>query len=415
VALIPLAEVQAAIFGAVTRLEPVEVDLRDALGLALAEQVTAPEAVPPFPNTAMDGYAVRAADTVGAAEGAPVRLRVVGELAAGHAPTVAVGDGEAIRIMTGAPMPDGADAIVMVERTERDGDQGVFVTLAVEPGLHVRRAGGDLEAGDVVFEPGTVLTAARIGVLATVGARRVRAHPRVRVGVLSTGDELVDDSVRTGPLEPGKIRDSNRPMLLAQLADAGAEPLDLGAAHDDADVMTRTLADAVAQCDAVITSGGVSVGDFDYVSDALERIANDDASGGSRVDWYQVAIKPAKPLCIGMLQGTPVFGLPGNPVSSFVSFELFARPALRMMMGHDRPFRREVLATAASPLRRRTDGKLHLDRVVVDVVDGAYVATGVHSQESNALAASAAANGFALLPDGEGVDAGDPVTVMLLE
>lgn len=418
-ALIPLAEVQAAILGAVSRLEPVEVDLRDALGLVLAEQVTAPEAVPPFPNTAMDGYAVRAADTAGAAEGAPVRLRVVGELAAGHAPIVAVGAGEAIRIMTGAPMPDGADAIVMVERTERDpsvaGDEGVLITLEVEPGLHVRRAGGDLEAGDVVFEPGTVLTAARIGVLATVGARRVLAHPRVRVGVLSTGDELVDAPIEAGPLEPGKIRDSNRPMLLAQLADAGAEPLDLGAAHDDADLMTRTLADAVEQCDAVITSGGVSVGDFDYVSDALERIARDDDTGASRVDWYQVAIKPAKPLCIGMVQGTPVFGLPGNPVSSFVSFELFARPALRMMMGHDRPFRREVSATAASSLRRRVDGKLHLDRVVVDVVDGAYVATAVRSQESNALAASAAANGFALLPDGEGVDAGDPVTVMLLD
>ena len=417
--MIPLAEVQAVIFGAVSTLEPIEVDLREAHGLVLAERVTAPEPVPPFPNTAMDGYAVRAADTVGAAEGSPVRLRVVGELAAGHAPTVAVGDGEAIRIMTGAPMPDGADAIVMVERTERasgaGGDEGVLITLAVEPGLHVRRAGGDLEAGDVVFEPGTVLTAARIGVLATVGARRVRAYPRVRVGVLSTGDELVDAPIEAGPLEPGKIRDSNRPMLLAQLADAGAEPLDLGAAHDDADLMTRTLVDAVAQCDAVITSGGVSVGDFDYVSDALERIAADDASGASRVDWYQVAIKPAKPLCIGMLRGTPVFGLPGNPVSSFVSFELFARPALRMMMGHDRPFRRAVTATATEPMRRRVDGKLHLDRVVVDVVDGAYVATGVRSQESNALSASAAANGLALLPDGEGVAAGAAVTVMLLE
>jgi molybdenum cofactor synthesis domain-containing protein len=303
----------------------------------------------------------------------------------------------------------------MVERTERDpgadGADGVLVTLAVEPGLHVRRAGGDLEAGDVVFEPGTVLTAARIGVLATVGARRVRAFPRVRVGVLSTGDELVD----SGPLAPGKIRDSNRPMLVAQLADAGAEPLDLGAALDDAHAMSRTLADAVERCDAVITSGGVSVGDFDYVSDALERIARDDESGTSRVGWYQVAIKPAKPLCFAMLAGTPVFGLPGNPVSSFVSFELFARPALRMMMGHEEPFRREVLATAASALRRRVDGKVHLDRVVVEVVDGRYVATGVRSQESNALAASAAANGFALLPDGEGVEPGDPVTVMLLD
>jgi molybdenum cofactor synthesis domain-containing protein len=408
---IPLEDVQRAIFASVTQLEPVEVDRRDARGLVLAERVTAPEPVPPFANTAMDGYAVRAADTVGAAEDAPVRLRVVGEIAAGHTPTVAVGDGEAIRIMTGAPMPDGADAIVMVERTERAGDDGVLVTLEVEPGLHVRRAGGDLESGDVVFEPGTVLTSARIGVLATVGARTVRAHRRVRVGVLSTGDELVE----SGPLEPGKIRDANRPMLLAQLADAGAEPLDLGSAHDDADVMTRTLADAISQCDAVITSGGVSVGDFDYVSDALERIAKADESGASHVDWYQVAIKPAKPLCVATVHGTPVFGLPGNPVSSFVSFELFARPALRMMMGHADPFRRRVTAVAGSPLRRRTDGKLHLDRVIVEVVDGAFVANGVRSQESNALAASAGANAFALLPDGEGVETGEPVTVMLLD
>ena len=409
--MIPLPEVQAAIFGAVAPLTPTDVDLRDALGLVLAERVTAPEAVPPFPNTAMDGYAVQAADTAAASEDHPVRLRVVGELAAGHAPTVAVGAGEAIRIMTGAPMPDGADAIVMVERTTRDGDDGVVITLAVDPGQHVRRAGGDLEAGDVVLETGAVLTAARVGVLATVDAQRVKAFPRARVGVLSTGDELVE----SGPLAPGKIRDSNRPMLLAQLAGAGADAVDLGSAHDDEAFMTSTLADAIARCDAVITSGGVSVGDFDYVSDALERLAADDASGGSRVDWYQVAIKPAKPLCFAMVQGTPVFGLPGNPVSSFVSFELFARPALRMMMGHDRPFRREVTATAAAPFRRRVDGKLHLDRVVVDVVDGGYVATGVRSQDSNALAASAAANAFALLPDGEGVDAGDPVTVMLLD
>ncbi len=180
--MIPLGDAQSTIFGAVARLAPVEVDRREALGLVLAEPVNAPEAVPPFANTAMDGYAVHAADTKGAAEGAPVRLRVVGELAAGHAPTVAVGAGEAVRIMTGAPMPDGADAIVMVERTVRDpggdaGDDGVLVTLEVVPGQHVRRAGGDLEAGDAVFEAGTVLTPARIGVLATVDASRVLAYP----------------------------------------------------------------------------------------------------------------------------------------------------------------------------------------------------------------------------------------------
>jgi molybdenum cofactor synthesis domain-containing protein len=408
--LIPLDDVQRAIFGAVTRLEPVDADPRDTLGLVLAERIIAPEAVPPFANTAMDGYAVQAVDTAGASEATPVRLRVVGELAAGHAPTVKVGTGEAIRIMTGAPMPDGADAIVMVERTTREGDDSVSVTLAVEPGQHVRRAGGDLEAGDVVFEPGAVLGAARIGVLATVDAQRARVYPRARVGVLSTGDELVE----SGPLSPGKIRDSNRPMLLAQLADAGAAPIDLGSAHDDEAVMTATLADAIERCDAVITSGGVSVGDFDYVSDALERIAADDTTGASRVDWYQVAIKPAKPLCFAMLRGTPVFGLPGNPVSSFVSFELFARPALLEMMGHDDIFRPHVVARAEHAMPRRRDGKLHLDRVVVRLEDGRYVATGVRSQESNALAASAAANGLALLPDGDGLAAGDDVTVMLI-
>jgi molybdopterin molybdotransferase len=409
--LIPLDDVQRAIFGAVTRLEPVDADLRDALGLVLAARVTAPEAVPPFANTAMDGYAVQAVDTRGAGEATPVRLRVVGELAAGHAPTVAVGPGEAIRIMTGAPMPEGADAIVMVERTTRDGDDGVSVTLAVDPGRHVRRAGGDLEAGDIVFEPGAVLSAARIGVLATVDARRARVIRRARVGVLSTGDELVE----SGPLSPGKIRDSNRPMLLAQLAGAGATPIDLGSAHDDEAVMTAALAGAIKRCDAVITSGGVSVGDFDYVSDALERIAAGDPAGGSRVDWYQVAIKPAKPLCFGMLEGTPVFGLPGNPVSSFVSFELFARPALLQMMGHEEIHRPHVVARAEQAMPRRRDGKLHLDRVVVRLEDGRYVATGVRSQESNALAASAAANGLALVPDGEGLAAGDDVTVMLLD
>ena len=413
--MIPLEVVQAAILGAVEPLTPAAVDLADARGLVLAERVTAPEAVPPFPNTAMDGYAVRAVDTVGASEESPLRLRVVGELPAGRAPTVPVAVGEAIRIMTGAPMPDGADAIVMVERTQRilgdAGDDAVLISLAVDEGQHVRRAGGDLEAGDLVFEPGATLTPARIGVLATVDARRVSAYPRARVGVLSTGDELVE----SGPLAPGKIRDSNRPMLLAMLADAGVDAIDLGTARDDEALMTATLADAIDRCDAVITSGGVSVGDFDYVSDALERIAAGDASRGSRVDWYQVAIKPAKPLCFATVLGTPVFGLPGNPVSSFVSFELFARPALRQMMGHRQLFRREVVATAAESMPRRVDGKLHLNRVEVRVVEGRYEAIGVRSQESNALAASAGANGLARLPDGEGVAAGADVTVMLLD
>ena len=409
--MIPLGEVQAAVLGAVAPLAPVDVARRDALGLVLAEDVAAPEAVPPFANTAMDGYAVRATDTAGATDSDPVRLRVVGELAAGHAPTVAVRAGEAIRIMTGAPMPDGADAIVIVELTERDGVDGVMVQLEAGPGQHVRRAGGDLEAGDLVFPAGTALRGAHVGVLATVDAQVVRAYPRARVGVLSTGDELLE----SGPLSPGKIRDSNRPMLLALVERAGAEPVDLGSAVDDEASMTATLLDAIERCDAVITSGGVSVGDYDYVSAALEHLAGEDASGASHVDWYQVAIKPAKPLCFATIRGTPVFGLPGNPVSSLVSFELFARPSLRKMMGHAQWFRPSVTARLDDAMPRKADGKLYLDRVVVRWEHDGYRARAVRSQESNTLAASASANALALVPDGPGLPAGAVVDVVLLD
>ena len=409
--MISLDAVQQEIFGVIPVLEPVSTGRADALGLVLAQAVEAPEPVPPFANTAMDGYAVRAVDTVGATSELPVRLRVVGDLPAGHAPTVAVGNGEAIRIMTGAPMPEGADAIAMVEVTRRDGDDGVLIGEEATHGQHVRGAGGDVAAGATVFEAGTVLGPAHVGVLATVDAQLVSVFPRARVGVLSTGDELVE----SGPLAPGKIRDSNRPMLLAMLERAGAEPIDLGSAADDEISMTATLAEAVTSCDAVITSGGVSVGDYDYVSAALERIAADDPLGTSRVDWYQVAIKPAKPLCFALLRGTPVFGLPGNPVSSFVSFELFARPALRKMMGHEDWFRPLIEARALETMRRKVDGKLHFDRVVVSWSDGGYSALGVRTQESNALAASASANGLAILPDGDGVPAGAAVSVILLD
>jgi molybdopterin molybdotransferase len=409
--MIDYQEVRAGILAAVDRLEPVEVAANDALGLVLAADVVSTGPIPPFANTAMDGYAVRAASTVGATTDAPVRLRVVGELAAGHPPTVPVGDGEAIRIMTGAPMPDGADAIVIVEVTERDGVEGVLVAREAKDGDHVRRAGGDVGPGEVVFRAGTVLGPAHLGVLASVDAGRVQVYRRARVGVLSTGDELVE----SGALSPGKIRDANRPMLLALLERAGVEAVDLGIARDDEATMTATLEDALARCDAVITSGGVSVGDYDYVSATLERIAAEDPDDRSRVNWYQVAIRPAKPLCFAVVRRRPVFGLPGNPVSSLVSFELFARPALLAMMGHVENLRPEVIARTEHAFTRRPDGKLHLDRVRVRVEDGRYVVAGVGKQESNMLAATALADGLALLPDGDGVDAGTDVRVMLLD
>jgi len=402
VPLVTLEETRDAILAAVPRLPVVQCAAADAVGLVLAADVVTAEAVPPFANTAMDGYALRAADTATATEDAPARLVVVDDLAAGRAPVIAVGPGEAIRIMTGAPMPEGADAIVMVERTARDGDDAVLVRVPAREGDHIRLAGGDLEAGQVVFTAGTVIGPAHVGVLASVGAHEVPVYRRARVGVLSTGDELVE----RGALAPGQIRDSNRPMLVALARAAGVEVVDLGLARDDEDLIVAVLEDAVARCDAVLTSGGVSMGDYDYVKAALDRFG--------ALEWRQVAIKPAKPLAFGVVRGVPVFGLPGNPVSSLVSYELFARPALLAMMGYAEPRRPEVVARAAHAFARREDGKVHLDRVRVRWEGDGYVVASTGKQESNVLSATAAANGLALVPDGPGLAEGDPVTVMLL-
>ena len=394
-----LEVVQARVRGAIPAASPATVSVRDALGLVLAADVIAGEAVPPFANTAMDGYAVRAADTADA----PVRLRVVGDLPAGYAPTTPVGPGEAIRIMTGAPMPDGADAIVMVERTTRDGIDGVMIEVAAATADHVRLPGGDVEVGDEVFRAGDVLTPAHLGVLASLGYTEASVYPRVRVGVISTGDELREGP---GPLAPGQIRDSNRPMLLALVAEAGADAIDLGIGRDDEAAVTELFRAAAASCDVLVTSGGVSVGDYDVVKAVLDQIG--------ALEWWQVAIKPAKPFAFGRIDGTPIFGLPGNPVSSHVSFELFARPALRTMMGHTNPNRPMVTARVAAPMPRRADGRVHFDRVRVHYEGDHYVAVRSGVQASNALAAMATANGLAVIPDGPGLVLGDPVPVMLL-
>jgi len=400
--MIPLEDAQHAIAACLAPLDAVEVPTQDAVGLALAADVVAPESVPPFANTAVDGFAVRAIDTTDA----PVVLRVVGELPAGKEPTVAVGRGEAIRIMTGAPLPGGADAVIMVEHTEV-ADEGATVRIGrvARVGDHVRDAGGDLATGEMAFPAGTVVGPAHLGVLAGLGIERVVATRRARVGVCSTGDELVE----AGPLEPGRIRDANRPMLMALVALTGANAVDLGIVGDDADAVADRLSEACATCDLVLTSGGVSVGDYDHVRSVLEALA----TGPSH--WWQVAIKPAKPLSFAMVGDTPVFGLPGNPVSSLVSFELFARPSILGRMGHRLRSRPVVSAVAAEDLRRAPDGKLHLDRVTLRPDGHQLVAKPVRSQASNVLSASASANGLALLPDGDGVASGDAIRVMRLD
>ncbi|HYD10431.1 MAG TPA: gephyrin-like molybdotransferase Glp [Acidimicrobiales bacterium] len=399
--MISLADARSYVLSGCTPLESASVPLQSALGCVAAERVESSEPLPPFANTAMDGYAVRAADTVGA----PVELDVVGFIAAGASGLdVHVGDGQAARIMTGAPMPAGADAVVMVERTVDLGAR-VRIEVSVEVGQSVRPAGDDLQVGDAVVDVGDVLTPAHLGLLATVGRREVSVVRRPRVGVLSTGDELVD-----GPatLAPGQIRDSNRPTLCALVTQAGFEAIDLGTARDDEAVIERALRDGVASCDALITSGGVSMGDLDYVKVVLDRIGD--------MRWMQVAIKPAKPLAFGTVDGTPVFGLPGNPVSSAVSFELFARPGLRRLAGFGDAslVRAPVRAVAGEAFDRTGDGKTHFVRVRVSVEGGRYVARSAGGQGSHQLAGLAAANALAVLHDGAGVGAGDDVEVLLL-
>jgi molybdenum cofactor synthesis domain-containing protein len=415
---ISLAEAQARVLSGIETLPARMVAVADSIGLVLAADVIATEPIPPFANTAMDGYAVRAADTAGASEHAPVVLWVVGELPAGRAPTIAVGAHEAIRIMTGAPIPDGADAIVMVEHTARlddgvDGDAshaGVSIMQPAQPGDHVRFAAGDVAPGVVVFTAGTVVRAAHVGVFASLDIAEVEVVPRARVAVMSTGDELIE----RGPLAPGQIRDANRPMLKALVEEAGAVAVDLGMARDDEAAITQAIAAAADTCDALVTSGAVSVGDYDFVKTAIETVARD--RPGSDFMWAQVAIKPAKPLAFGRLGRVPVFGLPGNPVSSHVSFELFARPALRMMMGHLESGRPRVRARGAADFGRRPDGRLYIERVVLTRDDdGGFVAARSGVQASNVLSGMARANGLAFLPDGDGVAEGGELTVLVLD
>ena len=395
----PLEDAQARVLGACPPLAPVAMPFTEAEGLVLADDVVAGEQVPPFHNSAVDGYAVRAADVADA----PVELVVVAELAAGAVTDRVVGSGEAIRIMTGAPMPGGADAVVMVEDTERVGGDRVQIRSAVRVGSAVRRAGDDVQPGDVLFAAGTVVRPGVIGVLASVNARTVRAHRRVRVGVLSTGDELVEDD---RPLRPGEIRESNRRMLAALLRDTGCEVVDHGIVVDDEAELESVLRRAAGECDAIVTSGGVSMGDYDVVKAVLGRIAE--------MDWMQIAIRPAKPFAFGILAGTPIFGLPGNPVSSLVSFEMLARPALRRMMGHRRLMRPSHVAICDAALDRRSDGKLHLVRVNATFEDdGRCHVSPVAAQGSHQLAATALSNAIAVVPDGDGIPAGGEVAVLM--
>ena len=391
-------EAQAAVLDAVPTLPVQSATLREARGLVLADDVVASHNIPPFANSAMDGYAVRSADVATV----PVTLDVLEDVPAGSMPTREVTKGTAIKIMTGAPLPAGADAVVKVEDTDA-GSHTVAVSAATPAGTAVRLPGGDIAAGATVLTAGTRLTAAHLGVLAAVGVAFPKVTRRPTVAVLSTGDEVVPPE--TDALGPGKIRDTNRPILQAALEDFGAVVVDYGIVADDATQLNQTLGHAARNADVVVTSGGVSMGEYDLVKQELAALGT--------VEFWKVAMQPAKPFAFGALGGTPLFGLPGNPVSVFVAFEQFLRPALLHMMGADLLFRERIPAVAGESFD--TDpAKTVFVRVATERRGPELVAHGSGGQQSNVLSALAAADAFAVIPRGVGrVEAGEPLDLEL--
>lgn len=365
-------------------LLPVErVDLREAFGRVLAEDALSDVDVAPWDNTAMDGYAVRAEDTVGASPETPVILHVLEHIAAGMVPALPVTAGHASRIMTGAPMPEGADAVVMVERTEgleAGGSAGgtVAIKQAAEPGENVRLRGEDIQVGEVVLSAGEVIGAAAIGLLASTGNATVPVYRRPRVALLSTGDELVDVTEKPGP---GQIRNSSRYALSAQIVAAGGVPIEYGILRDDRDAIREAIREAVASADFVLSTGGASVGDFDFSADILEDLGVP--------KYWKVDMRPGASQVYGTIDGVPYVGLSGNPTSAFVTFELFVRPALLRMQGFTALYRPVVKAVLAETISKKPGRRLFLRGRTTPLADprpdGVAYAVAQAGSQSSAL------------------------------
>ncbi len=382
----PLADAQLQVLDTVPRLPIVANLLAESLGLVLAEDVVAGHDIPPFDNSAMDGYAVRAADV----ESTPATLTVVEDVPAGSVPTQAITEGGATKIMTGAPLPAGADAVVRVEDTE-PGEGMVTILTGAPVGTSVRRAGGDIGAGSTVAQAGTRLGPNHLGVLASVGAATPLVYRRPVVAVVSTGDEVVP--YQTAQLEPGQIRGTNGLVLASVLTELGATVLDLGIVGDDPNALREVLARGAAEADAVVTSGGVSMGEYDLVKAVLTEL------GG--IEFWQVAMQPGKPFAFGMVEGTPLFGLPGNPVSVFVAFEQLVRPALLHMMGSAQLFRPRLAGVTDEDVHTNPDKTVFV-RVTLRWDGATPHARTSGGQDSNVLSALASADALLVSPVGSG-------------
>jgi len=394
--MIPVAEARTRILADVATVAPEEtLPVARGLGRVLARDVLAPFDVPPADNSAVDGYAVRGSDL---AAGKATRMRVVAELPAGAVFKGRVGSGETLRIMTGALMPAGADTVVPQELSER-ADEWIDLRL-VDPGANVRARGEDVRAGEVVLRAGAVLRPQDLGLVASLGFADVRVHRRPRVALFSTGDEVVEPG---RPRDPGQIYDANRFSLGGMVAGAGAESLDLGIVPDVSEVLRERLLQAARTADVVLTSGGVSVGDYDLVKSVLAEIGS--------IDFWQVAMQPGRPFAVGRIAEARFFGLPGNPVASMLCFHLFVRPALWKMGGRTRLDPECVTATAVEPMRKRA-GRREFKRGVLRFTDRGYEVSTTGPQGSGILSSMVAANCLIILEEARGdVKAGERVLV----
>ena len=397
---------EEALNNILSRVQPLgleKVFLLESLGKIIGEDIYAWRDIPPLDNSAMDGYALRFEDIRESSKDHPARLKVIEDLPAGCVSKKTVGKGQAVRIMTGAPIPKGVDTVVPVEETRKE-DGFALIFKAIPQGENIRRAGEDVKKGDRVISKGDVIRPAEVGMLSSVGRSSILVYQKPLVAILCTGDELVDVDEN---LSESKIISSNSYTLAAQVKDCGAVPVQLGIARDRKEEIREKLRQGI-RADVIISSAGVSVGDYDFSKEALNDL-------GMEMAFWQVSMKPGKPLAFGTIQGKPVFGLPGNPVSSMISFEEFVRPSLLKMMGHRQVFRPVIEAVLQEEIRKTT-GRRHFIRAFISFKEGSYSATTTGDQGSGILMSMLKANGLIMIPeDQEIARVGDKVKVQLLD
>lgn len=375
----------------------------DGRGRVIAENIFSPRNIPSADNSAMDGYAVKYADTRVASRNKSIRLKVIEDIPAGRIARKKVNRGEAARIMTGAVIPKGADAVVRQEDTQKDG-KSVIIYVTAEKAENIRFAGEDVRKGELVIRKGSALRPADIGMLAALGKSSLSVYRKPRVAIISTGDELVD--IRTNP-GPGRIVNSNSYSIAAQVMECGAEPVMLGIARDRKTDLQKKFGKAL-EADVIISSGGVSVGDYDFVKNVMGEI-------GNAMHFWQVAMRPGKPLAFGAIGGVPLFGLPGNPVSAMVSFEQFVRPSLLKMMGHTKIYRQTIKAFCSEEFQKKA-GFRHFIRAVIRREKDKFVASTTGDQGSGILKSMVWANGLIVMGENKTrIRKGEEVTVQLLD